>query len=269
MLPGLADGTIDGESSSTGNKDSEARKDVEAIASSPLHGTGNTDSLPCGTLSKLPREVRSMIYTNVLVYEFTIVRPHRFLGRQPPILAKDSKYFPSIDAALLRTCKVIYHEAIRILYSKNRFQFCKPSDIEKFAHLGLGTFPFEFYGTTNKPSSPVHNAPYGRLTMIRLMTLRLSSKSNGDNLKKVWSFWSDFFYPPEKQDQLVGFPALERLALDFMDWDLTEGHASIIRVRPITHIFSHVSGIFGWALDGARRSHHGILLELYEVLLVA
>ena len=255
MLPGLANGTINGESSSTGNKNPKARKgikahkgikarkDIKAIASSSIHGTGNTDSLPCGTLSKVPREVRNMIYTNVIVIELheNILRRHRFLGRQPCILAQDSKHLQSVDAALLRTCKAIYHEAIRILYGKNSFYFLKPSDIEDFAHLGLGSIPFGFYGAISKSASVVKNAPYGRLTMIQRLSLRLSSENSRDDLQKVWSFWSDFLYPAEKQDHLLGFPALGSLGLDLTDWKLNAGDASEIRVsRFVFHILCHL-----------------------------
>ena len=227
----LADCTIDGKSSSTGNnKNSNARTDVRAIASPPSQNTGNTDSSPCGALSKVPRELRDMIYMNVLIVDEAIARPHRFLGRQPSILVEDGKYIQTIDAALLRTCKAIYHEAVRILYGRNCFWFFKPSDIQDFAHLGLGNVPFGLYGGIGKSASAANNAPYGRLTLIRRLYLRLGPEYYGDHLRKVWWFWSDFFYPPEKQDHLVRFPALERLALDLRDWRLDAGYASKIRV---------------------------------------
>ena len=235
MLPGLADcttSTINGESSSTGNKDSEAHKDARAIASASLHGTGNTDSLPYGTLSKLPREVRNMIYINVLSYEKRITKPYIFLDHHLPIMAEDWAHAEAIDAALLRTSKAIYYEAIRILYGRNSFYFCKPSDITEFAHADLGSTPFGYYDTTSKPSATIQNAHSGRLTMIRSLHLKLGSEHSGDDIKKLWSYWYDFFYPPEKQDQLVEFPALELLALDLTDWKLNAKDASKVRVRP-------------------------------------
>ena len=242
------------------------------MASPSLHGTGETDFLPCGTVSKVPREVRNMIYNNVLIYHHgSILRPHRFLGRHLPIAAEESKHIEAIDAALLRTCKAIYHEAIHILYGKNLFYFLKPGDIEDFAHLRLGNMSFGYYGAISKSASMVNNAPYGRLTMIRQLSLRVSSGDNEDDFRNIWSFWSDFFYPPAQQDQLVGFPALERLILDLSEWKLNAGHASRIRVcRFVFHILCHLNqpplslgavspvGVFGRSRD----LHLGILLRI-------
>ena len=232
QLTGLSSGTIDDESSLSNNMHSKSSKELGAIASSPSHGAGKPSPSPCGTLSNLPREVRNMIYTEVMKYRMNISRPHRFLGRQPSILAKECKYLQGIDAALLRTCKAIYHEAVDILYGKNKFYFSKPSDIEDFAHLGLGNMPFGFYGAISKCASAVNTAPWGRLTMIRRLSLKLGSENNGDDLQKVWSLWSDFLYPAEKQDQLLEFPALDWLALDLTDWKLNAKDASKVRVCP-------------------------------------
>ena len=195
-----------------------------------------TVSSPCGTLNKLPLEVRTIIYIKCLKTERNIKQAHTFLGRQPPIAAEDCTHIEAIDAALLRTCRAIYSEAIRILYGMNRFYFRIPRDVKQFAHLGLGNTPFGFYRTASKPSSAVSNAPYGRLTMIRFLSLKLSSVNNEHDWKKIWSLWSDFFYPPEEQDQSVGFPALVWLALDFKEWELGGGDGSKLRVCPY---FSH------------------------------
>ena len=200
----------------------------------PPQGTGITDSSHYGTLNKLSAEVRVMVYMNVLKFERTIKQPHRFLGRHPPMMAEAGKHIEVIDAALLRTCRAVYHDAVGILYGVNRFEFRQPRDIEEFAHVGLGKTSFGFYRTVNEPSHAVQNSPYGRLTMIRSMTLKLSSRNKGDDdeLKSVLTSWSDFFYPPEERDQLVGFPALERLVLDLKDWELLDGDAHKLRVSP-------------------------------------
>lgn len=197
----------------------------------PSHRKGNTDSSPCGTLSKLPLEIRIMVYSRVLLYEGPFIKqPHKFLGRHRSIMTEDSKYVEAIDAALLRASKAIYHESLHILYGKNDFHFRKPSDLTEFAHAGLGITPFGFYSFTHNPSSVVNDAPCGRLTMIRCMYLELTSKRYGDCRENIWSFWSDIFEPPEKQNQLVEFPALERLRLDLRDWKLDGGNASKVRV---------------------------------------
>lgn len=210
------------------NSNSDASSEAKTLVLSPSRGMGNTDS--CGILTRLSLEIRIMVYTNVLKSERIIRQAHNFLGRHPPIMAADARHLEAIDSALLRTCRTIYREAIRVLYGTNRFRFRSPSEIHEFAHVGMTTTPFGFYCTASGPSSAVRNAPCGRLTMIRSLTLRISSGSIGGDRKEIWSSWCDFFYPPEGQDQSVGFPALEHLTLDFGDWDLDAGNASKLRV---------------------------------------
>ena len=244
MLPSLVDGNVKGESSSTSNKESDANKDVRAVTSSPSDSTGDTDSTSCGTLEKLPGEVRNMIYSHVLRYDFHISLPHRFLGRYMPIRAEEAKHVLAIDAALLRTCKDIYSETIHILYGSNCFVFFHPSDMKEFAHTGLGATPFGSYNKKSTPSDAISNARYGRLAMVQHVIVSFCNGMPGNNTEQC-SSWFDFFYPPEKQDQLVGFPALLRLTLDFTQWQLDRQDASEIRVCPITGIFSHLNHLFG------------------------
>ena len=232
----LPDGTVHVESGSSVNTDPEISKEARILAPPPSHGTGNVGSSPCGTLNILPLEDRTMIYINLLYYKRKIKQAHTFLGRQPPITAEDCTHIEAIDAALLRTCRAIYSEAIRVLYGMNHFCFSRSQDVKEFAHFGLGNTPFGFYRTASEPSSAVSHAPYGRLTMIRFLSLRLNSVNNERDWKKIWSLWSDFFYPPEERDQSVGFPALMWLVLDFKQWELGGGGAWKLRVCPY---FSH------------------------------
>lgn len=183
-------------------------------------------SLPCGTLGKLPLELRRMIYTKVLYFEKCVKHPQKFLDRHPPIMVEEALHVEAIDAVLLRTCRTVYQEALGILYGKNTFDFRKPEYIENFAHLGLENTPFGYCRTASKSSSAVGDCPYGRLTMIRFLHLRFDGRRGTS-----WSLWCEFFYPPEKQTQLVDFPALERLSLNFTDWRLGAEDASKIRVR--------------------------------------
>ena len=235
--PSRANGTVNVESShSNVTADLEADNKTDTPVPSPLHGTGNSASSPCGTLNKLPLELRIMVYVSILKFEKHIKQAHRFLGHRPPIMAEDGIHIEAIDATLLRTCKTIYREAIPVLYAMNRFHFRNPRDIESFAHFRMGNIPFGFHLTNGEASTAVPK-PCGRLTMIRIMTLKIGPEILGDDRKKIWSLWCDFFYPFEL-DQMVGFPALESLALDLKDWRLGTGDASKIRVRPI---FSHYS----------------------------
>ena len=243
--PSRADETVDVESDLKDNTGSDTSNQVKALVSSPSEGTylptknvvktlvsspsfitRSIASSPCGTLGKLPLELRTMVYKRVLKFDKCIRHAPKFLDRHPPILAEEATHIEAIDAALLRTCRTVYQEAVHILYGMNRFNFRKPEDIEKFAHFGLGNTPFGYYRTASEPLSTVGNAPYGRLTMIRLLNLRFNGGRSAS-----WSSWCEFFYPPEKQGQMVGFPALEWLSLDLRDWGLESEDASKIRVR--------------------------------------
>ena len=221
--------------------------EIKVLVSSPSSGT---TSSPCGSLSKIPLEIRIMIYKRVLCSERYIKQAHIFLERYPPIMANQGTHVEAIDPALLRTCRAMYQEAIHILYGVNHFYFKTPKDIEVFAHLGLGNTPFGFYRTANEP------APYGRFTMIRLMTLRIGTKSDSNDRKEIWSLWRDFFYPPEDQDQLIRFPALECLALDFIEWELNAGNASKIRVRPFLNKLRPTGGLKHLTLIGVKHEQN-------------
>ena len=190
---------------------------------------------PCGTLTKLPFELRCIVYMNVLNCEMNISQASDVLGPGPPIMAKEAEHIGAIDPALLRTCRTIYSEAITVLYGGNLFEFLTLSGIQHFAHDGLENKPFGFYCVANRSLSPNYSAPCGRLTMVHKLILRFRI---GCNLRctdtaSIWSSWCDFFYPPKEQPQLVGFPALRMLLLDFSDWTLRAENPHKIRVgRP-------------------------------------
>ena len=105
---------------------------------------------PCGTLAKLPIELRCIIYMNVLNCEMNISQANDFLGPKPPIMAEEAKHIGVIDSALLRTFRTIYHEIIVVLYAFNSFEFDRLGDIQHFAHDGLENKPFGFYCVANR-----------------------------------------------------------------------------------------------------------------------
>lgn len=80
QFPSFANGTINVQSNSNVNADPESSNEIETLIPSPLHGTGNTVSSPCGTLNKLPLELRIKVYMNVLNFERAIKKAHIFLG---------------------------------------------------------------------------------------------------------------------------------------------------------------------------------------------
>lgn len=189
---------------------------------------------PCGTLAKLPIDLRLLVYENVLLYKKSISQANRFLGPKPPIMAEEARHIGAIDSALLRTCRTIYSEAIDVLYCGNTFEFDTPSGIQHFAHDGLENKPFGFYCVANGSLSPRYT-PYGRLTMITNLILRINPEFGQDRIDtaRIWSSWCDFFYSPKGQPQSVGFPALRMLVLDFTHWKLSAENDSKLRVgRP-------------------------------------
>ena len=229
----LSDRTVAVELDPNTNADPGATNEVKVISPSSRDDNRSIAVLPCGSLSRLPLEVRTMIYRKVLRFEKPIRHGHNFLDPHPPLMFAESSHIEEINAAILRTCRTIYQEAIHILYGTNRFHFRKSKDIENFAFRGLRNIPFGIYFSQHPYI--VENITYGRLTMIRFLNLRIGRKSTGDDRKEIWSSWSNFFYPSEKsseeQGQLVGFPALERLVLDFRELDLDDRDTSRVRVR--------------------------------------
>ena len=177
---------------------------------------------PCGTLAKLPIELRCIVYSNVLNCEMYISQANDYLGLNPPIMAKEAKHIGAIDSALLRTCRTIYHENLVILYAWNSFEFDSLVDLQHFAHAGLENKLFGFYRVANRSLSPKYSAPYGRLTLIQQLVLRISPESRQYRMitAGIWSSWCHLFYTPEGQPQSVGFPALRVLVLDFTEWRL-------------------------------------------------
>lgn len=84
--------------------------------------------------------------------------------------------------------------------------------------------------------------PYGRLTLIGSVILHLNYKdlprATTSDRGKLWRYWSDNFFNVEEGKKMVspwqvGFPALEKLVLDFSSWDL--GPRDGVIVRSIVH----------------------------------
>lgn len=133
-----------------------------------------------------------------------------------------------IDSAILRTCRAVYTEALHILYEENTFHFSEGSAIKRFKSKNL---------SSKQGLSP--KTPYGRLALIRCVSLNITSNSlYGDVIdrrKWIWDYWMDSFFseersiPPYGSICDVGFPSLQKATLDFTDWqfDADEG----IRVR--------------------------------------
>ena len=94
-------------------------------------------------------------------------------------------------------------------------------------------------------------APMGRLTMIRCVILNLNAEYrwhstigvNGQhglpNRDHIWRDWSTTLF--SESDDLcpwggrngLGFPALEKLTLDFSEWQLNENEGLLVRTKSL------------------------------------
>jgi len=86
------------------------------------------------------------------------------------------KPIPNVDAAILRTCRAVYSEALPILCNQNVFQFSNARAISNFQNKGLVGYPFDGHHTK------VFNftvTPVGRLAMIRSVVLDLNAEYPG------------------------------------------------------------------------------------------
>jgi len=91
----------------------------------------------CPLFTKLPMEVRNMIYGYLLVTPEIISHAHELVGGVQTVLAENHHPIPGLDAAILRTCRSIYEEALPILYGRNTFLFQHPDQIRAFQRDGL------------------------------------------------------------------------------------------------------------------------------------
>ena len=177
---------------------------------------------------------------------------------------------PDIDAALLRTCRLVYTEALPILYGSNVFQFSSSHAVRHFQSHGLSTYPLgRRYRWT--PLRKLRSAagdlykhrltilafnfrlsPPGRLQLIRFLILELKldyrpySRSSNISYTRdsIWRDWSLSFFSDEGEAfgmQVwgrgpTGFPKLEKLTLDFAEWQLTENDGLLVSSSPFLKV---------------------------------
>jgi len=116
-----------------------------------VHEDSDTDSataqLPyekqehCAFLTKLPLELRKMVYEHLLVCGEIITPDRQVLGegRRMYLELNGVDYTPAkgLDATILQSCEAIYHEAYPILYGQNVFEFQDAYDISGFKSRGI------------------------------------------------------------------------------------------------------------------------------------
>lgn len=199
-------------------------------AEAVMHLVAENQAPPNCHFLAIPSEIRIIIYKFLLISAGPIANVHKLLGSRRSVMVAASPQVKDIDAAFLRTTRLIYHEALHILYAKNRFYFDSPDAIEEFAFTGL----------SHNHVFGMKSTPYGRLTWLTHVILRLGGgilpilRDPGRlvDRERLWRDWSDFFDPPfgRRYPLETKFPALEALLLDFSDWELDGGEESEIQV---------------------------------------
>lgn len=99
------------------------------------------DQSQCPLFSAVPVEIRHMIFHHLLTTSEPIEKPHKHLGSKETALLDNYKAIPEIDSAILRTCRLIYSEALPILYGQNTFEFSSANAIRSFQSKSLISYP--------------------------------------------------------------------------------------------------------------------------------
>lgn len=190
-----------------------------------------------GLFGKLPFELRTTVWEVTLISDY-IVTAHTFIAPYKSILVNTNPPVGDIDAAILRTCRAIYHEALPLLYDSTLFLFRSVTEIENFRSCRLPRLD-----STNLRMGCIFGFKaelHGRLVFLRRVYMSLdadhtAAPDDRDSFscrKTPWPAWLNFFEPENKEDENLAFPALEELTLDFGHWTMLLGRdLGQIRVR--------------------------------------
>ncbi|KAL8943595.1 MAG: hypothetical protein Q9216_000960 [Gyalolechia sp. 2 TL-2023] len=208
----------------------------------PSPPESNTSETPCSLSSSfqtLPLEIRHMIYRELLVSSAPIKKPHRLVCSKRNVMLDSIQPIKDIDSTILRVCRSIYDEALPVLYGQNTFEFAKPRKLRDFSH-GYLEQKFPSDGYPRPPGAP----------------------PAVPDRKRIWSHWHQHFfndeeslnrydsmlYPPEMNE----FPVLDRVELDFTEWQLGEGDA--IRAEPFISKLGRSGGLSAVVVRGIKNT---------------
>ncbi|KAI4261190.1 MAG: hypothetical protein L6R42_003604 [Xanthoria sp. 1 TBL-2021] len=233
----------------------------------PSPPSSDTPGTPCSrplSFQTLPPEIRHMIYHELLVSAAPIRKPHKLVCNKRIIMLDKTQPVKDIDSSILRVCRMIYTEALPVLYGRNTFEFHKPRKLRDFSHAGLDRSHTVF---------AFRDAPAGRFTLIRSIILRLGhdrkpyvwQRPGGQSppdRKRIWSHWYQYFFNDSDSQSTFdwsmfpsstnGFPALDKVILDFTDWQLAEGDA--IRVEPLVKKLGRSGKLSAVAIKGVKNA---------------
>ena len=107
-----------------------------------------------------------MIYDLLLVSADSIntEQANKLLGHSKSLLLSYHDPIPNISAALLRTCRAIYEEALPILYGRNVFEFSDPDAIDEFRDSGIASYPYGKRSVMIKKRSATLCFPFASIT---------------------------------------------------------------------------------------------------------
>ncbi|KAL8907332.1 MAG: hypothetical protein Q9171_005905 [Xanthocarpia ochracea] len=233
----------------------------------PSPPASDNSGTPCSrplSFQTLPLEIRHMIYHELLVSATPIRKPHKLVCNKRSIMLDSLQPVKDIDGSVLRVCRMIYSEALPVLYGKNTFEFCKPRKLRDFSHAGLDRSQTKF---------GFRDAQAGRFTLIRSIILRLGhdrkpyvwQRPGGQpapDRKRIWSHWYQYFFNdcdlPSTFEWAIfpsstnEFPVLDRVVLDFTDWQLGEPDA--IRVELFVKKLGRSGGLSAVAIKGVKNA---------------
>ena len=95
----------------------------------------------CMFFSKLPPEIRALIYLRVLTTT-ALLNAGAEIEKVAYTLTTDDNdpsHTSDIDSAVMRTCRKMYQETLPVLYGENKFVFRRPEDLEAFRTGSLDT----------------------------------------------------------------------------------------------------------------------------------
>ncbi|KAL8950902.1 MAG: hypothetical protein Q9222_003098 [Ikaeria aurantiellina] len=175
-------------------------------------------------------------------------------SRTKPSLLKGTYTLQDIDSTILQVSRSIYKETLPVLYGNNTFVFCKARKLREFSHgvRDPTTQKNNKCAGTDLPLLwPSSLGGPGRFALVRFIILRLMSDYKpyrhqaGPDCTRIWSHWYSYFY---QFSFCRGFPALERLELDFTVWELSASDA--VRVTPFIEKLRPAGGLDALTIKG-------------------
>ena len=134
-----------------------------------------SEQTECPLFCAIPTEIRHIIYRYLLTTPDPIQKVHSHLGSKETAMLDQYTPIPDIDAAILRTCRRIYSEALPILYGMNVFQFDCAHNIRGFQSRSLTSFPMGMHLSSRRSRSRGRDAKFAHF----LSSVQLKTSSHG------------------------------------------------------------------------------------------